>query len=97
MTRDQIARGLSMLAMRLANEDPVPDGFMPAEWAYIKGVASGEILRLRDRLGVATSSPAVMCDHGVPLNQACELCRTSTRADVPRGNVSWGDKREKAE
>lgn len=58
MTRDRIAEGLDVLAMRLsANEgtiiDQRPGGWEPHEWAYVKGVASGEILRLRDRLGAA--------------------------------------------
>lgn len=54
MTREQIAQGLEMLAMQLANDAPevqrLPHGWRPEEWAYVKGVASGEILRLRDRL-----------------------------------------------
>jgi hypothetical protein len=52
MTLEQIAEGLSLLVMRLANA-PIterPDGWAPHDWAYVKGVASGEILRLRDRL-----------------------------------------------
>jgi len=53
MTRDQIAEGLSILVLRLANSHDVeipPEGWQPHEWAYLKGLASGEILRLRDRL-----------------------------------------------
>lgn len=51
MTLQQIAVGLSLLLSELANSsDQAPPGFAPHEWAYIKGVASGEILRLRDRL-----------------------------------------------
>ncbi len=50
MTREQIAEGLSLLVMQLANDADVPDGWQPHEWAYVKGIASGEILRLRDRL-----------------------------------------------
>ena len=54
MTREQIALALEALVMRLANEETEPPkGFLPHEWAYVKGIASGEILRLRDRL-VAT-------------------------------------------
>ena len=54
MTRDQITEGLTVLAMQLANDADVPDGWEPEEWAYVKGIASGEILRLRDRLKGAT-------------------------------------------
>lgn len=54
MTREDIAEGLSLLVMILANEDRgapgPPNTWRPHDWAYIKGVASGEILRLRDRL-----------------------------------------------
>jgi hypothetical protein len=50
MTRDQILEGLSILVLQLANDADVPDGWQPHEWAYVKGIASGEILRLRDRL-----------------------------------------------
>ena len=62
MTRDQIAHGLTLLVQRLANDgtiDMVPDGFLPHEWAYIKGLASGEILRLRDRVPRGTFPPTV--------------------------------------
>ena len=56
MTRAEMAEGLSLLVMRLANESGEqgppgpPNKWRPEEWAYIKGVASSEILRLRDRL-----------------------------------------------
>lgn len=54
MTRAQIIEGLSVLVLHLANDrDNVPEGFAPHEWAYIKGIASGELLRLRDRLVAA--------------------------------------------
>jgi len=50
MTRDQIAAGLEQLALQLANARDVPVGWEPHEWAYVKGIASGAIMRLRDRL-----------------------------------------------
>jgi hypothetical protein len=50
MTRGQIADGLSLLVLQLANDADVPDGWADYEWAYVKGIASGEILRLRARL-----------------------------------------------
>ena len=50
MTREQIAAGLELLALQLANDPAVPDGWTAHEWAYVKGIASGEMLRLRDRL-----------------------------------------------
>jgi len=56
MTRDQIAEDLMTLVVRIGNElPPLDDSTLPAdiraaEWAYIKGLASAEILRLRDRL-----------------------------------------------
>jgi hypothetical protein len=55
MTREQIASALSVLVLQLANGDDltVPSNLQPHEWAYIKGVASAEILRLRDRIVAA--------------------------------------------
>ena len=56
MTLDQIADGLAELALRLADtSSTLPLNVRPAsltteEWVYIRGVASGEILRLSDRL-----------------------------------------------
>lgn len=50
MTIEQIVAGLDTLAEQLANIDAVPDGWEPYAWAYVRGIASGEILRLRDRL-----------------------------------------------
>lgn len=53
MTREQIAEGLSLLVMRLANAETnlePPKDWAPHEWAYVKGIASGELLRLHDRL-----------------------------------------------
>lgn len=55
MTRERIAEGLALLALLMANGvgyEP-PDGWDAREWAYVKGIASGEILRLRDRLVAA--------------------------------------------
>jgi hypothetical protein len=50
MTRQRIADGLMLLVLGLANPgtltDP-PDGWEPPEWAYVKGLASSEILRLQ--------------------------------------------------
>jgi hypothetical protein len=49
VTRARIAEGLQLLVLGLANPgtltDP-PDGWEPHEWAYVKGLASGEIWRL---------------------------------------------------
>ena len=56
MTRQQIADGLECLAEQLANDRHVPEGWESHEWAYVKGVASGEILRLRDRLVAARAT-----------------------------------------
>lgn len=53
MTRTQIAEGLSHIVLGLANNSDLsmpPEDLSPHEWAYIKGIASGELLRLRDRL-----------------------------------------------
>lgn len=56
MTRQRIIDGLDLLIMGLANPgtllDP-PDGWDEREWAYVKGIASGELVRLRDRLAAA--------------------------------------------
>jgi len=59
MTREQIAAGLTVIVQVLSqNEgDDVPDGWEPNEWAFIKGIASGEILRLRDRLVPRGTTP----------------------------------------
>lgn len=51
MTRDKIAVGLQMLTLLLANRQPThepPDGWTVHEWAYVCGVASAAIMRLRD-------------------------------------------------
>jgi hypothetical protein len=53
LTLQQIARGLDELALVIGNDLKVPPpatGLTEAEWAYVKGIGSGEILRLRDRL-----------------------------------------------
>jgi len=50
MTRQRIADGLMLLVLALSNAIPVldpPDGWQPYEWAYVKGLASSEILRLQ--------------------------------------------------
>lgn len=52
MTRERIAEGLQIVALGLANAtvDVVPKGWRDAEWAYVKGIAAGTILRMRDAL-----------------------------------------------
>lgn len=57
MTREQIVADLDTLVLRIANELPPieparvgQDDRRAAEWAYVKGIACGEIMRLRDRL-----------------------------------------------
>jgi hypothetical protein len=50
ITRSTIVEGLSTLILQLANEADVPDGWEPHEWAYVKGIASGAIIRLRTQL-----------------------------------------------
>ena len=50
ITRSTIVEGLSTLILQLANDADVPDGWEPHEWAYVKGVASGAIIRLRTHL-----------------------------------------------
>jgi len=56
MTRDRIAEGLLLIVDGLAHPaqlmDP-PNGWDELEWAYIKGLASGELMRLRDRIVAA--------------------------------------------
>ncbi len=52
MTRQRIADGLMLLVLELASPSKTysvsdqPDGWEPHEWAYVKGLASGETLRL---------------------------------------------------
>jgi hypothetical protein len=50
MIRQEIVDGLSTLIARLVNELPAQPPFEEHEWMYVKGIASGELLRLRDRL-----------------------------------------------
>jgi hypothetical protein len=51
MTRAQIAAGLEAMIDRLANApDTPPAGLQAHEWAYVKGIASAEIMRLKERL-----------------------------------------------
>ena len=53
MTIEKMADGLHELVQRLANNVDTttpPDDWTPAEWAYVKGLASAQILRLRDQL-----------------------------------------------
>jgi hypothetical protein len=51
MTREQIADGLMLIVLLLANgaAEP-PTGWAAHDWAYMKGIASAELLRQRDRL-----------------------------------------------
>ncbi|MEP7304187.1 MAG: hypothetical protein ABJA98_01590 [Acidobacteriota bacterium] len=52
MTRQQMADGLEAVVDRLANgQDEPPAGVSVHEWAYVKGIASAAILRLKDSLG----------------------------------------------
>lgn len=54
MTRARIAEGLQLLALQLACfqlVDGAPQGWESHEWAYIKGLASAEILRLAKLVG----------------------------------------------
>lgn len=64
MTRDRIADGLLAIILQLANDRAVPDGWTPWEWAYVCGLASGELSRLRDRLvPEAPAAPRLLgCD-----------------------------------
>jgi hypothetical protein len=50
MTRTEIVEGLDALVLILANGTPPPEGWTPQAWAYLKGIASAELHRLRDRL-----------------------------------------------
>jgi hypothetical protein len=56
MTRARIAEGLMLLVMGLANPgtlmDP-PDGWTVGEWAFVKGQAAAEILRLHKEVAAA--------------------------------------------
>lgn len=49
MTRSRIADGLVLVVELLGHPGPLPDppnGWDRYEWAYVKGLASGAILRL---------------------------------------------------
>jgi len=58
MTRQQILDGLDLVVQRLAPQPAsvtgehhdVPREWTPHEWAYVCGIASHAILRLRDQL-----------------------------------------------
>jgi hypothetical protein len=57
MTRAQIIEGLEVIALRLAKaEAETPAGFAAHEWAYVKGLAAGAIMRVRDDLARVASS-----------------------------------------
>jgi len=57
MTRQQIADGLEVIALRLAKaEAETPAGFASHEWAYVKGIAAGAIMRVRDDLARAVDA-----------------------------------------
>jgi len=46
MTLEKILAGLEELVLRLGNNQDTtapPDGWAPAEWAYVKGLASARI------------------------------------------------------
>jgi hypothetical protein len=51
MTRERIAEGLELLTLQLANGDTTvpPDGSLPHEWAYLKGIACHAIWTTRAR------------------------------------------------
>lgn len=58
MNRARILELLDKLLLELAHDVPAPNitGEPPItaeEWMYVKGIASGELLRLRDRLEAA--------------------------------------------
>lgn len=47
MNRERILAGLSLLVMQLANGESLqPPDWSAHEWAYVKGLASGAILRM---------------------------------------------------
>ena len=55
MTLPTIVNALEVLALQLANDpmlgDPPPEsGLTEAEWAYVRGLAGGAVLMMRDRL-----------------------------------------------
>ena len=51
MTREQIIAGLDLVIFHLANDGaPVPDGWSPHEWSYVRGLASAELFGLVARL-----------------------------------------------
>ncbi len=48
-----MVEGLTILILGLANNAPLvhtPDGWEPHEWAYLKGLASGALSRLREHV-----------------------------------------------
>jgi hypothetical protein len=55
MTRERIADGLELLLLQLANGETTaaPDGWLPHEWIYIKGIASSAIWQVRSRFVIA--------------------------------------------
>lgn len=55
MTRERMADGLMILVLQLGNQHAgdvmvPPPTWEPHEWAYLKGLATAELLRLRERL-----------------------------------------------
>lgn len=62
MTAERIIELLDLVVLEMANNLPMPSRLSPddatseadrlaaAEWAYVKGIAAGAVLRLRDHL-----------------------------------------------
>lgn len=66
MTGERIVYGLSLLVLQLANgESSLPEGWTPHEWAYIRGLASAAILRMRTEVIVARGTPDTVGSVGV--------------------------------
>jgi hypothetical protein len=73
MTRDRILEVLDLVVLELANATPVPTPLRVAEysddrnvddrpptaeeWAYVKGLASGSILRMRSHVAEIAGRP----------------------------------------
>lgn len=66
MTPSRILQGLDEVVRRLANDEAAPDGWTPDEWAYVQGIASGQILTLVKHLRETHGALTHLSSSGPP-------------------------------
>jgi hypothetical protein len=63
MTREQMVLGLDLLVDELSAVAAPPMDWSAPDWMYLRGIASAELLRLRDRLRVTLAQRAADRDQ----------------------------------